>query len=697
MFLAAFIFSSLFIFNESIQASSLVPICDRRPVVRDMIVAAYGKPCDQLTPEYLSNRYVWATLEIRNTLLTEIQPYDFQGLQLNDLRIAENTLLTSIAHDAFADVHVEGNLVLRGNPVLTQIDYLAFQNIVIPESPFYDHVLEISNNPSLKILTKQAFSNIEGLGAIRIISNPSLEKIEGLAFSNIQSDSRAYPTNYKMNVEISDNPSLKTLAPGFLNEVSLIKKLIIANNPSLQTLPTQMISNCGYADDQPTIEIRDNTALTSLEPGFLSLLYMNAPAVVLTGNNSLKTIKANTFANTRFSSIQILNNPSLLSIDADAFHNLQVGAIIISGNPSLTSIAPHFISGLKFIRSVEISNNDALVEIQPETFQAVVSNQSGQYMTPWTLSIHGNQSLTVLHTNAIHEVLNLGQLYITENPALVLLEKAFIGDLTYTTEVGSRGLDFRLSKNANLVRLPRGSLSAFKVPMTNVEISQNDKLVAIEEGAIDLYFIDENGQFKLTDNPSLFKLNTNSLTLNNLHTIRISGNATLQAIESGAIYGQFGKVEGELFIEQNPALTSIQAEFAILSKLTQLEIQGNGQVTDFDVLTLRKMAPTAFITDTTLVQNMKGKYALPQVTLARLIMTDWPLPQSLFSNTGLSFRLLGIQGCDIGEVAANSFTMDKLALYSPLETLDLSFANIRGPVEKGAFNGVGDVIGRDLR
>ena len=223
--------------------STLTPVCDRTPQVRDAIVASVRGvgDCKDVTDAHLAA--IRGLLDMRNKNISALKPGDFDGLSsLQDIRLDRNQLRT-LPPEIFSGLSSLQTLYL-GNNQLTSLPENLFSGL----SSLRDLYL---HQNQLTSLHANLFSGLTALTQINLHTN-QLTNLPAKVFSGLPSLTQIYLRN---NL-------LTNLSPELFSGLSSLQYLYLDNN-RLRTLPAGVFSGLSSL----TQLLLNNNRLTSLPEG----------------------------------------------------------------------------------------------------------------------------------------------------------------------------------------------------------------------------------------------------------------------------------------------------------------------------------------------------------------------------------------------------------------------------------------------
>ena len=223
--------------------STLTPVCDRTPQVRDAIVAAVRgvSDCKDVTDAHLAA--IRGLLDLRNKNISALKPGDFDGLSsLQDIRLDRNQL-RALPADIFSGLSSLRTLYLGDNQ-LTSLPADVFSEL----SALTDLFLHENRLASLPV---DLFAGLSSLRQINLHTN-RLTTLPANVFSGLSSLTQIYLRNNQ----------LTNLPPELFSGLSSLQYLYLDNN-RFRTLPAGMFTGLSSL----TQLLLNNNRLTSLPEG----------------------------------------------------------------------------------------------------------------------------------------------------------------------------------------------------------------------------------------------------------------------------------------------------------------------------------------------------------------------------------------------------------------------------------------------
>lgn len=165
--------------------------------------------------------------------------------------------LKDLGYAGFSGTKINKDIVIKNMPFLKTIAQSAFQFAGDEENPNVSIIIE--NNPSLKSIGTRAFNGAYFKGDLTIKDNKKLEEIEDAAFYNAANSKNSIrdvvPTSFKKgdgtndglkSLVIKDNPNLKVIGKLALSNHSFKGSLDLRSNP-IETLGEFALSFNGFS------------------------------------------------------------------------------------------------------------------------------------------------------------------------------------------------------------------------------------------------------------------------------------------------------------------------------------------------------------------------------------------------------------------------------------------------------------------
>ena len=223
--------------------STLTPVCDRTPQVRDAIVASVRGvgDCKDVTDAHLAA--IRGLLDLRNKNISALKPGDFDGLSsLQDIRLDRNQL-RALPADIFSGLSSLRALYLGDNQ-LTSLPADVFSGL----SALTDLFLHENRLARLPV---DLFAGLSALRQINLHTN-RLTTLPANVFSGLSSLTQIYLRNNQ----------LTNLPPELFSGLSSLQYLYLDNN-RFRTLPAGMFTGLSSL----TQLLLNNNRLTSLPEG----------------------------------------------------------------------------------------------------------------------------------------------------------------------------------------------------------------------------------------------------------------------------------------------------------------------------------------------------------------------------------------------------------------------------------------------
>ena len=202
--------------------STLTPVCDRTPQVRDAIVAAVRgvSDCNDVTDAHLAA--IRGTLDLANKSISTLKAGDFDGLSaLQAINLTDNQLST-LPVDVFSGLSSLVGLALDNNQ-LTSLPENLFSGLSSLRNLYL-------NQNQLTALPENLFSGLSSLEQINLHTN-RLTTLPANVFSSLPSLTQIFLRNNR----------LTNLPPELFSGLSSLQYLYLDNN-RLRTLPAGIFS-----------------------------------------------------------------------------------------------------------------------------------------------------------------------------------------------------------------------------------------------------------------------------------------------------------------------------------------------------------------------------------------------------------------------------------------------------------------------
>ena len=390
---------------ETPIVSTLTPVCDRTPQVRDAIVAAFSgvSDCNDVTEAHLA---AIKTLNLIDKSITSLKDGDFDGLSaLTTLYLHRNQITTLSAG------------VFDGLSVLTQ--------------------LELDNN-QLTSLPAGVFDGLSSLTVLGLSGN-QLTSLPVGTFDELSS-----LTNLVLN-----NNQLTSLAAGVFDGLSALTYLQLQNN-QLTSLPADVFDELSSLID---LHLQNNQ-LTSLSVGAFNGL--SSLTQLLLNDNQLTSLSVGVFNGLPALTQLWLQNNQLTSLSVGAFGGLSALKELYLDSNGLTSLPIGVFDGLSSLTGLLLNNNEftslpagvfdglsALTRLHLHNNQlsSLLAGVFDGLSVLTTLHLHNNQ-LTSLSASVFDGLSALTRLSLHGNavdllPLTVSLEKIVDGQFKATAPTGA--------------------------------------------------------------------------------------------------------------------------------------------------------------------------------------------------------------------------------------------------------------------
>ena len=337
-----------------VNETTITPVRDRTPAVRNAIVAAFrgvNSP-DDITEAHLA---AIRALNLSDKSITSLKAGDFDGMSgLTSLFLHSNQL-TSLPAGVF-----------DGLSALTQLDLDNNQLTTLPAGVFDGlsalTVLGLSNN-QLTSLPAGVFDELSALTNL-VLHNNQLTTLPAGVFDGLSALTQLQLNNNQLTTLPTDvfdelsaltdlslqNNQLTSLSAGAFNGLSALKQLLLNNN-QLTTLPadvfdgltalTELWLNANQLTSLPTDVFDALSALTQL--------YLD--------DNQLTTLSSDIFDGVSGLTSLLLNNNQLTSLPADVFDGLSALSILHLHNNQLSTVSAGVFEGLAVLNQLLLSGN----------------------------------------------------------------------------------------------------------------------------------------------------------------------------------------------------------------------------------------------------------------------------------------------------------------------------------------------------
>jgi hypothetical protein len=446
------------------------------------------------------------------------------------LQIIDSNDITNL--DSLYQLTSVGTLMIERNSLLADIDGLS--NLTSTNS------LSFMFNP--EITSINGFSSLVSVGALNISDSPKLTNLDG--FSSLRSANTINIESMAALISIQGLSGLTTLdAPGRIRIIGNAALTSLAGTENFSSIPGHVF-------------ISSNNAMTTLD-GFTALTYVGG--LFITGNANLTAVPG-------FANLQTVGDASCDCTDP---------GLDISANPKLANV-----DGFSSLQSV--GNN---VEIVANASLANLDGFSHLTSIGRMLLVGSNASLTNLDgLSALTSVgVNVGyngdqSIDIERNPALTSIRGL--------RNVGAINGALTILQDLSLVSLD-GLQKITRVGGRGVEISENKILVDTDAlGALTTI----DGNLYIKNNLSLTNVNgfrslTSTGSFKNLGFVEITGNQSLQNVDSLSSLVSMGGTDKTLYLSSNPKLTKACGIYPLLTygmgcpsgtSCAHVTINGNG-------------------------------------------------------------------------------------------------------------------------
>ena len=589
--------------DNDTSVSTVTPVCDRTPQVRDAIVAVVPgvSTCGEVTKAHLTSDIT--SLFLKGQSITNLQAGDFDGL--NALRVLnlQDNQLSSLPEGIFDNLSALTWLGLENNQLtklpegifdglnsLTTLGLALNRLTTLPEGIF-DNLsaltwLGLASN-RLTTLPEGIFDNLNALGGLHLAGN-QLSTLPAGVFSGLSSLTSLYldgnavnPLPLTVSLEKVGADQVKAVAPSGA-PFDMVLPLTVTNG-SISGGATTLTIPAGSLESQPLTVTRTpgTTAAVTVDIGTLPGLPTNHSGYALVKSDDLPLEIFSLLAGgicDRTSQVQTAilaglqaQNPSPSTCAEVTAAHLATGitSLFLNGQ-SLTALQADDFEGLTSLQELRLYDNQ-LTTLPDGLFDGLTA------LT--TLYLNGNQ-LSTLPDGLFDGLSALTTLYLYGNsvdplPLTVSLQKVGADQVKAVAPAGApfeivlplTVANGGLSSGATTITIPAGSLES--QPLTVTRTPSTTAAVTMDIGTLPRPPTNHSG-YELVKSADL-PLEVISATTPNTAAVNIP-DANLRANIETAL----GKTSGDPISPAEMAtLTSLAAQDASISDLTGLETATN--------------------------------------------------------------------------------------------------------------------------
>ena len=589
--------------DNDTSVSTVTPVCDRTPQVRDAIVAVVPgvSTCGEVTKAHLTSDIT--SLFLKGQSITNLQAGDFDGL--NALRVLnlQDNQLSSLPEGIFDNLSALTWLGLENNQLttlpegifdglnsLTTLGLALNRLTTLPEGIF-DNLsaltwLGLASN-RLTTLPEGIFDNLNALGGLHLAGN-QLSTLPAGVFSGLSSLTSLYldgnavnPLPLTVSLEKVGADQVKAVAPSGA-PFDMVLPLTVTNG-SISGGATTLTIPAGSLESQPLTVTRTpgTTAAVTVDIGTLPGLPTNHSGYALVKSDDLPLEIFSLLAGgicDRTSQVQTAilaglqaQNPSPSTCAEVTAAHLATGitSLFLNGQ-SLTALQADDFEGLTSLQELRLYDNQ-LTTLPDGLFDGLTA------LT--TLYLNGNQ-LSTLPDGLFDGLSALTTLYLYGNsvdplPLTVSLQKVGADQVKAVAPAGApfeivlplTVANGGLSSGATTITIPAGSLES--QPLTVTRTPSTTAAVTMDIGTLPRPPTNHSG-YELVKSADL-PLEVISATTPNTAAVNIP-DANLRANIETAL----GKTSGDpISAAEMATLTSLAAQDASISDLTGLETATN--------------------------------------------------------------------------------------------------------------------------
>ena len=589
--------------DNDTSVSTVTPVCDRTPQVRDAIVAVVPgvSTCGEVTKAHLTSDIT--SLFLKGQSITNLQAGDFDGL--NALRVLnlQDNQLSSLPEGIFDNLSALTWLGLENNQLtklpegifdglnsLTTLGLALNRLTTLPEGIF-DNLsaltwLGLASN-RLTTLPEGIFDNLNALGGLHLAGN-QLSTLPAGVFSGLSSLTSLYldgnavnPLPLTVSLEKVGADQVKAVAPSGA-PFDMVLPLTVTNG-SISGGATTLTIPAGSLESQPLTVTRTpgTTAAVTVDIGTLPGLPTNHSGYALVKSDDLPLEIFSLLAGgicDRTSQVQTAilaglqaQNPSPSTCAEVTAAHLATGitSLFLNGQ-SLTALQADDFEGLTSLQELRLYDNQ-LTTLPDGLFDGLTA------LT--TLYLNGNQ-LSTLPDGLFDGLSALTTLYLYGNsvdplPLTVSLQKVGADQVKAVAPAGApfeivlplTVANGGLSSGATTITIPAGSLES--QPLTVTRTPSTTAAVTMDIGTLPRPPTNHSG-YELVKSADL-PLEVISATTPNTAAVNIP-DANLRAKIETAL----GKTSGDpISAAEMATLTSLSAQDASISDLTGLETATN--------------------------------------------------------------------------------------------------------------------------